>query len=193
MTEASSCAEVPQQPLPAVPSSLSTSPDIGAAPDFPKSSRELSREAQADAGPLSEPFSGQPASCGQLSESLLRRHLMEEARQRQPRVVLARLALPTPLHARVPPSAHAARLIEEAKQKQPRVVLTRLALPPGCTSCRVPHSHREDGTEPAECPAPACTTRRGRSRGHQQRNDSVPARKRKLPRGQDAPGQKRRR
>ncbi|XP_048783931.1 translation initiation factor IF-2-like [Lagopus muta] len=62
MAEASSCPEVPQPPLPAVPSSLSTSPAVGAAPDLPTSGRQLGREAQAVAGPLGEPFSGQPAS-----------------------------------------------------------------------------------------------------------------------------------
>ncbi|XP_031466238.1 uncharacterized protein LOC116240076 isoform X2 [Phasianus colchicus] len=193
IAEALSCPEVPRQPLPDVPSSLGTSPFSRGAPDFPTGSRELSREVQADAGPLSEPFSAQPVSSGQLSEPLLRRHLMEEARQRQPRVVLPRLALPTRMDARVPPSAHSARLIEEAKQRQPRVVLTRLALPSGCISCHMPGNHHEDGTEPAECPAPACTTRKGRNRGHEQRAGSVPARKRKLLLGQDAPGQKRRR
>ncbi|XP_052558228.1 uncharacterized protein LOC128090161 [Tympanuchus pallidicinctus] len=154
IAEASSCPEVPQPPLPAVPSSLSTSPAIGAAPDLLTSGRQLSREAQAVAGPLGEPCSGQPAS----SESRLREHLMEEARQRQPRVLLA-----------------------------------RLALPPGCTSCRVPDSRRQGGTEPAECPAPARSARKGRSRGREQRKDGVPAGKRKPPPGQDAPRQKRRR
>ncbi|XP_052558301.1 uncharacterized protein LOC128090207 [Tympanuchus pallidicinctus] len=189
IAEASSCPEVPQPPLPAVPSSLSTSPAIGAAPDLPTSGRQLSREAQAVAGPLGEPCSGQPAS----SESRLREHLMEEARQRQPRVLLSRLALPTRLDARVPPSAQTAWLMEEAKQRQPRVLLARLALPPGCTSCRVPDSRRQGGTEPAECPAPARSARKGRSRGREQRKDGVPAGKRKPPPGQDAPRQKRRR
>ena len=156
--EASSPREVPQQAFPAVPSRLSTSPFIRALRDRPSGSRELSREAQADAGPLSEPFSGQPASSGQLSEPLPRGHLMEEARQRQP-----------------------------------RVVLTRLALPPGCISCHVPDNHCGDGSEPAECPTPACTTRKGKSRGHEQRTGRIPCRKRKVPLGQDAPGQKRRR
>lgn len=156
--EASSPREVPQQAFPAVPSRLSTSPFIRALRDRPSGSRELSGEAQADAGPLSEPFSGQPASSGQLSEPLPRGHLMEEARQRQP-----------------------------------RVLLTRLALPPGCISCHVPHNHRGDGSEPAECPTPACTTRKGKSRGHEQHTGRIPGRKRKVPLGQDAPGQKRRR
>ncbi|XP_048784256.1 nascent polypeptide-associated complex subunit alpha, muscle-specific form-like isoform X2 [Lagopus muta] len=224
MAEASSCPEVPQPPLPAVPSSLSTSPAVGAAPDLPTSGGQLGREAQAVAGPLGEPFSGQPAS----SESRLRGHLMEEARQRQPRVLLSRLALPThldarvppsaqtarlmeeakqrqprvllsrlalPTHldARVPPSAQTARLMEEAKQRQPRVLLARLALPPGCTSFRVPDGRRQGGIEPAECPAPARSARKGRSRGREQRKDSVPAGKRKLPPGHDAPRHKRRR
>ncbi|XP_040507541.1 uncharacterized protein LOC121107430 isoform X2 [Gallus gallus] len=158
IVEASSPREVPQQAFPAVPSRLSTSPFTRALRDRPSGSRELSGEAQADAGPLSEPFSGQPASSGQLSEPLPCGHLMEEARQRQP-----------------------------------RVVLTRLALPPGCISCHVPDNHRGDGSEPAECPTPACTTRKGKSRGHEQRTGRIPSRKRKVPLGQDAPGQKRRR
>ncbi|XP_031461910.1 uncharacterized protein LOC116237102 [Phasianus colchicus] len=146
-----------QPPSPAVPSSLNSSPFIAALPDFPWASTELSREAEADARPISDLFWRQPACCGQLSESLPFGHLMEEARQRQP-----------------------------------RVVLTRLALPPGCISCHVPDDPHGDGTGPAECPAPACTTGKDRSRGHEQRAGSVPTRKRKLPLGQDAPGQKRR-
>ncbi|XP_040507550.1 uncharacterized protein LOC121107434 isoform X1 [Gallus gallus] len=191
--EASSPREVPQQAFPAVPSRLSTSPFTRALRDRPSGSRELSGEAQADAGPLSEPFSGQPASSGQLSEPLPRGHLMEEARQRQPRVVLTRLALPTPLAAPAPLLPHSAHLTKEVQRRQPRVLLTRLALPPGCISCHVPHNHRGDVCEAAECPTPACTTRKGKSRGHEQRTDCIPSRKRKVPLGQDAPGQKRRR
>lgn len=156
--EASSPREVPQQAFPAVPSRLSTSPFIRALRDRPSGSRELSGEAQADAGPLSEPFSGQPASSGQLSEPLPCGHLMEEARQRQP-----------------------------------RVVLTRLALPPGCISCRLADMHHEDSTEPAKCPAPACTTTNSKSTGHEQHTGSGPATKRKLPRCHDGPGHKHRR
>ena len=156
--EASSPREVPQQAFPAVPSRLSTSPFIRALRDRSSGSRELSGEAQADAGPLSEPFSGQPASSGQLSEPLPRGHLMEEARQRQP-----------------------------------RVVLTRLALPPGCISCRLADMHHEDSTEPAKCPAPACTTTNSKSTGHEQHTGSGPATKRKLPRCHDGPGHKHRR
>ncbi|XP_040545564.1 uncharacterized protein LOC121107410 isoform X2 [Gallus gallus] len=193
IVEASSPREVPQQAFPAVPSRLSTSPFIRALRYRPSGSRELSGEAQADAGPLSEPFSGQPASSGQLSEPLPRGHLMEEARQRQPRVVLTRLALPTPLAAPAPLLPHSAHLIQDVQRRQPRVLLTRLALPPGCISCHVPDNHREDGSEPAECPTPACTTRKGKSRGHEQRTGRIPSRKRKVPLGQDAPGQKRRR
>ncbi|XP_040507430.1 uncharacterized protein LOC121107410 isoform X1 [Gallus gallus] len=193
IVEASSPREVPQQAFPAVPSRLSTSPFIRALRDRPSGSRELSGEAQADAGPLSEPFSGQPASSGQLSEPLPRGHLMEEARQRQPRVVLTRLALPTPLAAPAPLLPRTAHLIQDVQRRQPRVLLTRLALPPGCISCHVPHNHRGDGSEPAECPTPACTTRKGKSRGHEQRTGRIPSRKRKVPLGQDAPGQKRRR
>ncbi|XP_040545325.1 uncharacterized protein LOC121111999 [Gallus gallus] len=192
IVEASSPREVPQQAFPAVPSRLSTSPFIRALRDRPSGSRELSGEAQADAGPLSEPFSGQPASSGQLSEPLPCGHLMEEARQRQPRVVLTRLALPTPLAAPAPLLPHSAHLTKEVQRRQPRVLLTRLALPPGCISCHVPHNHRGDGSEPAECPTPACTTRKGKSRGHEQRSwPQSQCRKRKVPLGQDAPGQKR--
>ncbi|XP_040545562.1 uncharacterized protein LOC121107430 isoform X3 [Gallus gallus] len=191
--EASSPREVPQQAFPAVPSRLSTSPFIRALRYRPSGSRELSGEAQADAGPLSEPFSGQPASSGQLSEPLPRGHLMEEARQRQPRVVLTRLALPTPLAAPAPLLPRTTCLTKEVQRRQPRVLLTRLALPPGCISCHMPENHRGDGSEPAECPTPACTTRKGKSRGHEQRTGRIPSRKRKVPLGQDAPGQKRRR
>eukprot|EP00076_Gallus_gallus_P036382 XP_025001920.1 uncharacterized protein LOC112531188 [Gallus gallus] len=49
------------------------------------------------------------------------------------------------------------------------------------------YEHHGDSTEPAKCPAPACTTTKGKSTGH------VPARRRKLPRGQDVPGHKHRR
>ena len=191
--EASSPREVPQQAFPAVPSRLSTSPFIRALRDRPSGSRELSGEAQADAGPLSEPFSGQPASSGQLSEPLPRGHLMEEARQRQPRVVLTRLALPTPLAAPAPLLPRTARLIQEVQRRQPRVVLTRLALPPGCISCRLADVHHEDSTEPAKCPAPACTTTNSKSTGHEQHTGSGPATKRKLPRCHDGPGHKHRR
>ncbi|XP_031464656.1 uncharacterized protein LOC116238874 isoform X2 [Phasianus colchicus] len=180
------------QPLsPAVPSSLNSAPFITVLSEFPWASTELSGEAKADARPISDLFWRQPACCGQLSKSLPCGDLIEEAQQRQPWVVLTCLALPTPLDAPVPPSPHTTRLIEEVQQKQPRVVLTRLALPPGCISCHVPGNDYEDGTEPAECPVPACTTRKGKSRGHKQHAGSNTTRKRKLPLGQDAPGQKR--
>eukprot|EP00076_Gallus_gallus_P042131 XP_025007669.1 uncharacterized protein LOC112532690 [Gallus gallus] len=55
------------------------------------------------------------------------------------------------------------------------------------------NKHPGDSTEPAKCPAPACTTTKGKSTGHEQHTGSVPARKRKLPRGQDVPGHKHRR
>ncbi|POI18523.1 hypothetical protein CIB84_017734 [Bambusicola thoracicus] len=119
---------------------------------------------------------------------------MEEVQRRQPRVVLTRLALPTPLAAPAPLLPRTARLIKEVQQRQPRVVLTRLALPPGCISCRVADVHHQDSAEPAERPAPACTTTaNSKSTGHEQHAGSVPTRKRKLPRCQDVPGHKRRR
>ena len=108
-------------------------------------------------------------------------------------MVLTRLALPTPLAAPAPLLPHTARLMEEARRRQPRVVLTRLALPPGCISCRLADMHHEDSTEPAKCPAPACTTTNSKSTGHEQHTGSGPATKRKLPRCHDGPGHKHRR
>ena len=119
--------------------------------------------------------------------------LIQEVQRRQPRVVLTRLALPTPLAAPAPLLPRTARLIQEVQRRQPRVVLTRLALPPGCISCRLADMHHEDSTEPAKCPAPACTTTNSKSTGHEQHTGSGPATKRKLPRCHDGPGHKHRR
>ncbi|XP_048784318.1 uncharacterized protein LOC125685370 [Lagopus muta] len=221
-----------EPPSPDVPSSLDSSPFIAELPDFPRSSRELSKETQA-AATLSDPFWGQPASPGQLSELLPRSpfllapitpphlsllsslaaptppspctaHLLEEVRRRQPRVVLSRLALPAgcvscrvadqqhrdgtePAKHRVPPLVHTGQLVEEARQKQPRVVLSRLALPAGCISCRVASTQHGDGTEPAKRPTPACASTKGKSSRRKQHAGSIPARKRKLPPCQGVP------
>ncbi|XP_019466402.1 uncharacterized protein LOC109364219 [Meleagris gallopavo] len=173
-----------QPPSPDVPSSTKTSPFISGLPDFPWASRQQNGEAETEAWISSDLFCTHPSCSRQLPRPLPCMPFL------LPRSTSPELPMPAPLDVPAPPSPRTAHLIEEAKRKQPRVVLTRLALPPGCMSCRVPDNHHndDDGTEPAECPAPACTTS-----GHQQCTGSFPARKRKLPRGQDAPGQKRRR
>ena len=248
MEELMQCITATEPLSPDVSSSLDSSSSITEHSDSSRASRELSKETQPEPGLLSNSLCWQPASpelpvptplAAPAPPSPRTAHLMEEARRRQPRVVLTRLALPPPLAAPTPLLPHTAHLMEEAQRRQPRVVLARLALPPGCISCRVadkhhgdstepakhpvppftqsgqvmervqrrqPHvvlarlalppgciscrvadKHHGDSTEPAKCPAPACTTTKGNSTGH------VPARKRKLPRGQDVPGHKHRR
>eukprot|EP00076_Gallus_gallus_P036718 XP_025002256.1 uncharacterized protein LOC112531430 [Gallus gallus] len=191
------------EPLsPDVPSSLDSSSSSTEHSDSSGASRELSKETHPESGLLSNSLCWQPASpelpvptplAAPAPPSPRTAHLMEEARRRQPRVVLTRLALPTPLAAPAPLLPRAARLIQEVQRRQPRVVLTRLALPPGCISCRLADMHHEDSTEPAKCPAPACTTTNSKSTGHEQHTGSGPATKRKLPRCHDGPGHKHRR
>ena len=191
------------EPLsPDVSSSLDSSSSSTEHSDSSGASRELSKETHPESGLLSNSLCWQPASpelpvptplAAPAPPSPRTAHLMEEARRRQPRVVLTRLALPTPLAAPAPLLPHTARLMEEARRRQPRVVLTRLALPPGCISCRLADMHHEDSTEPAKCPAPACTTTNSKSTGHEQHTGSGPATKRKLPRCHDGPGHKHRR
>ena len=191
------------EPLsPDVSSSLDSSSSSTEHSDSSGASRELSKETHPESGLLSNSLCWQPASpelpvptplAAPAPPSPRTAHLMEEARRRQPRVVLTRLALPTPLAAPAPLLPRAARLIQEVQRRQPRVVLTRLALPPGCISCRLADVHHEDSTEPAKCPAPACTTTNSKSTGHEQHTGSGPATKRKLPRCHDGPGHKHRR
>ena len=191
------------EPLsPDVSSSLDSSSSSTEHSDSSGASRELSKETHPESGLLSNSLCWQPASpelpvptplAAPAPPSPRTAHLMEEARRRQPRVVLTRLALPTPLAAPAPLLPRTARLIQEVQRRQPRVVLTRLALPPGCISCRLADMHHEDSTEPAKCPAPACTTTNSKSTGHEQHTGSGPATKRKLPRCHDGPGHKHRR
>ena len=191
------------EPLsPDVSSSLDSSSSSTEHSDSSGASRELSKETHPESGLLSNSLCWQPASpelpvptplAAPAPPSPRTAHLMEEARRRQPRVVLTRLALPTPLAAPAPLLPRAARLIQEVQRRQPRVVLTRLALPPGCISCRLADMHHKDSTEPAKCPAPACTTTNSKSTGHEQHTGSGPATKRKLPRCHDGPGHKHRR
>ena len=191
------------EPLsPDVSSSLDSSSSSTEHSDSSGASRELSKETHPESGLLSNSLCWQPASpelpvptplAAPAPPSPRTAHLMEEARRRQPRVVLTRLALPTPLAAPAPLLPRTARLIQEVQRRQPRVVLTRLALPPGCISCRLADMHHEDSTEPAKCPAPACTTTNSKSTGHEQHTGSGPATKRKLPRCHNGPGHKHRR
>lgn len=156
------------EPLsPDVSSSLDSSSSGTEHSDSSGASRELSKETHPESGLLSNSLCWQPAS--------------------------PELPVPTPLAAPAPPSPRTAHLMEEARRRQPRVVLTRLALPPGCISCRLADVHHEDSTEPAKCPAPACTTTNSKSTGHEQHTGSGPATKRKLPRCHDGPGHKHRR
>eukprot|EP00076_Gallus_gallus_P034389 XP_024999927.1 uncharacterized protein LOC112530357 [Gallus gallus] len=156
------------EPLsPDVSSSLDSSSSSTEHSDSSGASRELSKETHPESGLLSNSLCWQPAS--------------------------PELPVPTPLAAPAPPSPRTAHLMEEAQRRQPRVVLTRLALPPGCISCRLADMHHEDSTEPAKCPAPACTTTNSKSTGHEQHTGSGPATKRKLPRCHDGPGHKHRR
>eukprot|EP00076_Gallus_gallus_P044858 XP_025010396.1 uncharacterized protein LOC112533342 [Gallus gallus] len=161
MEELMQCITATEPLSPDVSSSLDSSSSITEHSDSSRASRELSKETQPEPGLLSNLLCWQPAS--------------------------PELPVPMPLAAPAPPSPRTAHLTEESQCRQPRVVLTRLALPPGCISCRVADEHHGDSTEPAKCPAPACTTTKGKSTGH------VPARRRKLPRGQDVPGHKHRR
>ena len=156
------------EPLsPDVSSSLDSSSSGTEHSDSSGASRELSKETQPEPGLLSNSLCWQPAS--------------------------PELPVPTPLAAPAPQRPGTAHLIEEVQRRQPRVVLTRLALPPGCISCRLADMHHEDSTEPAKCPAPACTTTNSKSTGHEQHTGSGPATKRKLPRCHDGPGHKHRR
>ncbi|OXB50937.1 hypothetical protein ASZ78_015029, partial [Callipepla squamata] len=107
---------------PDVPSSPAPPCFISELPDFPQHSRDLNEEARAATGTPTDPFWGLPPSPGQLSELLqceplllpavappelslptrlavpappspCTAQLMGEARRRQPRVVVTRLAL----------------------------------------------------------------------------------------------------
>ena len=213
MEELMQCITATEPLSPDVSSSLDSSSSSTEHSDSSRASRELSKDTQPEPGLLSNSLCWQPASpelpvptplAAPAPPSPRTAHLMEEARRRQPRVVLARLALPPgciscrvadkhhgdstePAKHPVPPFTQSGQVMERVQRRQPHVVLTRLALPPGCISCRVADKHHGDSTEPAKCPAPACTTTKGNSTGH------VPARKRKLPRGQDVPGHKHRR
>eukprot|EP00076_Gallus_gallus_P036479 XP_025002017.1 uncharacterized protein LOC112531279 [Gallus gallus] len=158
------------EPLsPDVSSSLDSSSSSTEHSDSSGASRELSKETHPESGLLSNSLCWQPAS--------------------------PELPVPTPLAAPAPPSPRTAHLMEEARRRQPRVVLTRLHCRPPCprTSAPPAHMHHEDSTEPAKCPAPACTTTNSKSTGHEQHTGSGPATKRKLPRCHDGPGHKHRR
>eukprot|EP00076_Gallus_gallus_P036637 XP_025002175.1 nascent polypeptide-associated complex subunit alpha, muscle-specific form-like [Gallus gallus] len=172
------------EPLsPDVSSSLDSSSSGTEHSDSSGASRELSNETHPESGLLSNSLCWQPASpelpvptplAAPAPPSPRTAHLMEEARRRQPRVVLTRLALPTPLAAPAPLLPRTARLIKRAAEAAPDM-------------------HHEDSTEPAKCPAPACTTTNSKSTGHEQHTGSGPATKRKLPRCHDGPGHKHRR
>eukprot|EP00076_Gallus_gallus_P036635 XP_025002173.1 putative protein TPRXL [Gallus gallus] len=177
------------EPLsPDVPSSLDSSSSSTEHSDSSGASRELSKETHPESGLLSNSLCWQPAS--------------------------PELPVPTPLAAPAPPSPRTAHLMEEARRGSPggshppglatcpRHVGPEprcshppgTATPPGCPRTSDPRDmHHEDSTEPAKCPAPACTTTNSKSTGHEQHTGSGPATKRKLPRCHDGPGHKHRR
>eukprot|EP00076_Gallus_gallus_P044317 XP_025009855.1 uncharacterized protein LOC112533202 [Gallus gallus] len=111
MEELMQCITATEPLSPDVSSSLDSSSSITEHSDSSRASRELSKDTQPEPGLLSNSLCWQPASpelpvptplAAPAPPSPRTAHLMEEARRRQPRVVLTRLALPPPLAAPTP-------------------------------------------------------------------------------------------